>query len=208
MTSRSATSPLRSSSSSASADRVGDAGAQHRDGDPQAEHAEPVQQRGAGGGVDRQLAVLADEAVHREHRLGQLGGVHPGQLLQRDELALPQGARGQRQQPRHRDDGLADAGLVHLRGEPLGHILRRQHRVDAARADLVGTGGHPDDAERPGRPADEFADLLEQRDIGGVQGAQQEHHRVDAGHPVVGHQQPQRALRRRRATATTCRGCR
>ena len=45
----------------------------------------------------------------------------------------------------------------------------------------------------PDGSADQFADLLEQRDVGGVEGAQQEYHGVDPRHPVVGHQQPQRA---------------
>ena len=57
------------------------------------------QQRRAGRRVDRQPAVLANEAVDREHRLGQFGGVDRGELLQRHELALTQGARGQREQP-------------------------------------------------------------------------------------------------------------
>ena len=153
-------------------------------------------------------AVLPDEAVDRQHRLGELGGIDAGQLLQRDELALPQRARGQRQQSGHRHHRLADAGLVHLGGEPGGDVLGRQHRVDAARADLVGPRRDADDAERARRTADEFADLLEQRDVGGVERAQQEHHRVHPRHPVFGHQQPQRALgdvARQRRRARACR---
>ena len=49
----------------------------------------------------------------------------------------------------------------------------------------------------PSAPADPPTSspiCLQQRDIGGVERAQQEHHRVDARHPVLGHQQPQRAL--------------
>ena len=191
--------------------RVADARAQHRDRDPDTEHAEPVQQRRAGRRVHRQFAVLPDEAVHRQHRLGELGGVDAGQLLQRHELALPQRAGGQRQQPGHRDDGLTDARLVHFGGEPLGHVLGRQHRVDAARTDLVGPRRHPDDSQRARRSADELADLLEQRDIGRVQCAQQEHHRVDARHAVLGDEQPQGPLRdvtrqRRRARGVDDRG--
>ncbi len=37
---------------------------------------------------------------------------------------------------------------VHLGGEPLRDVLGRHHRVDAARADLVGPRRHPDHAER------------------------------------------------------------
>ena len=102
---------------------------------------------------------------HAEHRPVQLGRVDSRELLQSCELALPQRACGQRQQPRHRDDGLADTGSVQLLGETLGHVLSRQHRIEAPGADLVGTGGHPDDAQCSRRPADQFANLLEQRDI-------------------------------------------
>ena len=150
--------------------------------------------RGPGGGVDRQRTVLADESVHRQHRLGQLGRVDPGQLLQRDELALPQRACGEREQPRYRHHRLADTRLVHLAGEPGGHVLGRQHRVDPARTDLVGARRDADHPERPGGPPDQLTDLHEQRDVGGVEGAQQEHHGVDARNTVVGHQQPQCAL--------------
>ena len=58
--------------------------------------------------------------------------------------------------PGHRHHRLADARLVHLAGEPFGHVLRRQHRVDAAGADLVGPRCDPDDAQRSRRPTDEL----------------------------------------------------
>ena len=208
MTSRSAISPLRSSSSSASATEslIPARSTAIEILIPNMPNRSSSAARVAAS--TGSALSSAHEAVHRQHRLGQLGGVDPGQLLQRDELALPQRARGQRQQPGHRDDGLADAGLVHLGGEPGGDVLGRQHGVDAAGADLVGPGRDADHAERAGRPADQLADLLEQRDVGGVERAQQEHHRVHARHPVLGHQQPQRPLRTRRATATTCPGCR
>ena len=61
-------------------------------------------------------------------------------------------------------------------------------------ADLVGPRRHADDAERTRRAADECADLGEQRDVRGVQRAQQEHHRVDPRHTVFGDEQPQGAL--------------
>ena len=66
--------------------------------------------------------------------------------------------------------------------------------VETSGADLVGTRGDPDDAQRAGLTAGELTDLFEQRDIGGVQGAQQEYDRVDARHTVLGHQQTQGAL--------------
>ena len=175
-------------------DRVGDPGLQHDHRDPDAEHAEPVQQRAAGGRIQWQRAVVADEPVGGQHRLGQFGGVDIGQFAQRGELVVAQRARSEREQPGHRYHRLADAGLVHLGGEPGGDLVGGQHRVDPPGPDLVGAGGHPDDAERAARAAHEHADLFEQRDVGGVEGAQQEHHGVDAGHAVVGNQQAQRAL--------------
>ncbi|SHW92308.1 Uncharacterised protein [Mycobacteroides abscessus subsp. abscessus] len=171
---------------------VGHAGAQHRDRDPDAEHAEPVQQRGPGDGVHRQRIILPGKAIRRQHGLGQGGGavtVQGRELLQGRELTLLQGARGQRQQPRYRDDGLADAGPVQLRGEPGGHLTGRHHRVDASGPDLVGARCDPDDAEGTRATADEFPDLLEQRDVRRVEGAQQEDHGVHPRHAVSWHQE-------------------
>ncbi len=69
--------------------RVADPGGQHRDRNPQAEHAEPLQQLGAGCRVHGQRAVGPDEAVHAQHGLAELGLIGAGELLQRDELTLP-----------------------------------------------------------------------------------------------------------------------
>ena len=99
-----------------------------------------------------------------------------------------------REQSRHRHHRLTNARLIHLAGESFGHVVRRQHRIDAARADLVRPRRHPDDAQRSRRPTHQPTDLFEQRDVSRIEGAQQEHHRIHPRHPVGGHQQSQRAL--------------
>ena len=160
MTSRSATSPLRSSSSSASATESVDACTQHRDRDPMPNM--PNRSSSAARVAASTGSALSSRTKRSTESmaLASSAASTPASFSSATNSLCRKRARGQRQQTRHRHDGLADAGLVHLGGEPLGHILGRQHRVDAACADLVGAGGHPDDAERAGRPADQLADLL------------------------------------------------
>ena len=149
----------------------------------------------AGGRVHRQRAVLTDEPVHADSiALVSSAASTPASF----SSATNSLCRSVRAVSASSPDTGTTAWQMPVLSisvvNRVGDILGRQHRVDPARTDLVGTRRHPDHAQRTRRPADQFADLLEQRDIGGVEGAQQEHHGIDARHAVIGHQQPQGAL--------------
>ena len=208
MTSRSATSPLRSSSSSASA----------------TESLTPARSTA--------IEILMPNMPNRSSKAARVAASTGSELSSRtkrstDSIALVSSAastpasfssatnslcRNVRAVSASSPDTGTTAwqmpGLVHLVGEPFGDILGRQHRVDTAGADLVGARRDPDDAERTCRSADQLTDLLEQRDIRGIQAcaAGTPPHRRAAPRPRA--PAAARCARRRRATATTCPACR
>ena len=128
-----------------------------------------------------------DEPVRgQQHRRGRLGG-QPGQPHQVGELLRTKRRAGLAEQTRHRQHGLHQAAQPGIVAVPGGDALRLLDRVGAAAAHLVGARQDADRVDRGGVAELRVGQHLKEVHVGGVQLAQQVHHRVDAvrvGGPV------------------------
>ena len=189
--------------------RVADTRAQHGDRDPDAEHAEPVQQRRAGRGVDRQCGCPR----------GRTGPPTASPWSARPAstpASFSSATNSLCRSVRAVSASSPDTGTTAWQMPVLS--ISAVNRVATSLADSIASmrpapissarDATPMTPSAPGRPADQLADLLEQRDVGGVEGAQQEHHRVDARARRPRGPAGAACARRRRATATTSPGCR
>ena len=127
---------------------------------------------------------IAELLGRQEHQIELLGG-RRGHRPERGGFVLPQRQTGFGKQAGHRHHGGAQRTDGRIVAVALGDAHRRRHRVEPARADLVGAREHRDGVDGRSGSNRSVHERVEELDVAAMEVAHQVDHGVGVGRMVA-----------------------